>query len=97
MNANTDEMRKVAAEINTLATNYLTKVDKMYQRISEMPTITMEWTGNQAERYASIVMNDKQSLVEIGNKIKQFAKMINDDANHIDTQVARVLQGEAND
>ena len=97
MDANTDEMRRIATELNTLANSYLEAINKMYQRISEMPTVTKEWTGNQAQRYASIVSNDKSSMTEIGTKIKQFAKIINDDANQIDTQVARVLKGEEND
>ena len=97
MEANTDEMRRIASELNTLANNYIEAINKLYQRISEMPTVTKEWTGNQAERYASIVSNDKSSMTEVGNKIKQFARIITDDANHIDTQVARVLKGEEND
>lgn len=97
MKANTNEMRNIASEIKALAVEYQTKVSQLYTKISNMPSVTKEWTGNKAQEYVRYVLLDKQELMSVGDQIKAFAKVITDDANLIDNTVAKVRKDESNE
>ena len=83
MKVNTEEMVRIANEINNLATQYQTKMNKFYTKLSDMPN-SSAWTGNSAERYARAVLLDKPDMVRIGDKIKDYSKTIIRTANTLD-------------
>ena len=95
MKANTNEMRRIANEINSLAVQYQTLISGLYTKFSEMPTTTKEWIGNKAQEYVSYVMLDKADMLSVGDKIKSFAKTINDDANLLDSNISKIGKDEA--
>ena len=97
MKANTNEMRQVAADIRALATEYQTKISQMYTKFVNMPNGTKEWSGGQAERYVKLVLLEKQDLMSVGDQIKNFAKVISDDANIIDNNAANVRKDESSE
>lgn len=83
MKANTDEMRRIANEINNLATQYQTKMNKFYAKLSDLPN-SNAWTGPSSERYSRAVLLDKLEMVGIGDKIKDFSKSILRSADTLD-------------
>lgn len=95
MVANTDEMKRIASEINALATEYQTKISKMYSKFSNMPTGTGEWIGEKSEEYVGYVLQDKSDLMAVGDKIKSFAKVIEDDAVQLESTISLVRGDEA--
>lgn len=97
MKANTNEMRQIAADIRALATEYQTKISKMYSRFANMPSGTKEWSGGQAEKYVKYVLLEKQEMLNVGDQIKKFAKVIGDDANILDSNAAVVRKDESSE
>ncbi len=83
MKINTDEMVRIANEINNLATQYQSKINKFYSKLSDMPN-SSAWTGNGANRYARAVLLDKPDMLRIGDKIKDYSKSIIRSANTLD-------------
>lgn len=84
MRVDTTEMKSIANEINQLAVQYQTKISQMYNKFSQMPTVTKEWTGNKAQEYVSYVMLDKSDMMIVGDRIKDFARDIIDAANKME-------------
>mgnify|MGYP002522107006 CR=1 FL=1 len=85
MRVDTTEMKSIASEINQLAVQYQTKISQMYNKFSQMPTVTKEWTGNRAQEYVSYVMLDKTDMMLVGDKIKDFSRAIVDAANKMES------------
>jgi uncharacterized protein YukE len=83
MKIDTEEMKRIANEINNLATQYQNKINKFYLKLSDMPN-SSAWTGNSANRYARAVLLDKPDMLRIGDKIKDYSKSIVRSANTLD-------------
>lgn len=96
MKANTDEMKNIASEINSLAVEYQTLITNLYNKFANMPTVTREWTGNKASEYVKYVMLDKSDLISIGSRIKDFSKIIINDANLIESNSEKLRKDEEN-
>ena len=95
--ANTMEMRQIASEIKALAVDYQTKISQMYSKFSNMPTVTNEWTGGQAQKYVSYVLLEKQDMMFVGDQLKEFAKVIADDATLLENNAASVRKDESSE
>jgi len=85
MRTDTSEMKSIANEINQLAVQYQTKISQIYNKFSQMPTVTKEWTGNRAQEYVGYVMLDKSDMMLVGDRIKDFARDIMDAANKMES------------
>ena len=85
MKVNTEEMRRIANEINNLATQYQNKINKFYLKLSDLPN-SEAWIGPSSERYARAVLLDKPDMLKIGDRIKDFSKSIARSANTLDEQ-----------
>ena len=83
MKINSEELNRIANEINNLATQYQTKINKFYSKLSDMPS-SSAWTGNGANRYARAVLLDKPDMRRIGDKIKDYSKSIVRSADTLD-------------
>ena len=83
MKINTEEMKRIANEINNLATQFQTKINKFYSKFSDMPS-SSAWTGYGANRYARAVLLDKPDMLRIGDKIKDYSKSIVRSADTLD-------------
>ena len=97
MKANTNEMKRIAGEINSLAVEYQTLISNLYSKISNMPSVTKEWTGNKAQEYVSHVLLDKQDMMSVGDKIKGFSRLITNNANVLEANSAKIRKDEANE
>ena len=95
MIANTDEMKRIASEISSLAVDYQTKLSKLYSKFALMPNGTNEWVGNRAEEYVSYVLMDKTDFMAVGDRIKDYAKTIENDAIQLETTISKVRKDEA--
>ena len=93
MKVNTDDMRTFASEINTLGNDYQTKITDLFSKFVNLPD-TKEWTGGRANDYVKLVLLDKSDLMSVGAGIKSFSKIITEDANMLDSTVAKVKKGE---
>ena len=72
----TDKMYDVGNEIVNLATEYELEITRLFKRLNNVPYITKEWVGNQAEKYISIVALDKNEYMDFGEAIKEYGKSL---------------------
>lgn len=93
MKINTDEMRAIATDINTLATDYQKKITDLYNKFINLPD-TKEWTGGRANDYVKLVLLDKNELMGVGDGIKSFSRIITESANTVDSTVTKIKKGE---
>ena len=61
-----------------------------------MPNVTREWVGDKAEEYVQYVLQDKNELMAVGDKLKSLSQVIADDASAIDYGMSVITKGEAN-
>ena len=95
--ADTHEITELAKDIISLATDYETEINNLFRRFSNVPLITREWVGNEAEQYFNIVSFDQQDYINIGETIKAYANKLIEDAESIDETINNVLKEENND
>lgn len=83
MKINTEEMIRIANEINNLAVQYQNKINKFYLKLSEIPN-SDAWIGNGANRYSRAVLLDKPDMLKVGDGVKDYSKSIIRAANTLD-------------
>ena len=95
MIAKTKEMKQISKDINDLSVKYQTIISKMFVDLSKINS-DGKWVGNSADTFVNRVMEDKKDYVKIGDRIKDFSKLILNHANAIETKVSQVMEDENN-
>ena len=85
MHINTNEIEHVGYEIANIANEYEVLIAKLFKRISDMPYVTKEWIGNEAQKYVDLVLMSREEFVEFGNELKAFGNEISDSAYKLDS------------
>ncbi len=88
-NADTVEMEEIAKELVKLSNNYIDEINKLFERLSEVPEITKEWQGDQSKKYHNIIARDKNPLVDVGNHLKYIGEKISKDAREIAADIKK--------
>lgn len=94
MKANTDEMRRIATEINSSAVHYQNLINKMYTKFSNMSQ-TKEWVGQTAQEYVKYVLLDKNDMNEVGEMLKRISSSITQSANTLDNASSKARKEES--
>lgn len=77
---NTTEIESIASDLISLSNEYIDEINKLFVRLSEVPSETKEWTGTQANKYYNVISSDKQSFLEVGNKMRYIGNKIKSDS-----------------
>ena len=84
--ADTNKMRNHGNEMMALATSIGNDFNLLFERLSNMPTRTFEWTGKSAETYARRSIQTKRQYMLIkdelfkrGQLLVAFAEMLEAD------------------
>lgn len=80
---NTMELESIASELVSLSNEYTEEINKLFARLTAVPTETKEWTGTQAKKYCSIISRDKNALLEVGKQLKYIGEKIKNDASEV--------------
>ena len=95
MIAKTRDMIQISKDINDLAVEYQTLISKMFAGLSNLSSNGV-WSGDTAEEYINLVMQDKNDYIKIGDRIKEFATTILNHANSIESSTTQLLEDESN-
>lgn len=77
---NTTEVESIANDVISLANDFNTEINNLFKRFSDVPYVTREWVGNQAEFYFNRVSNDKKQYIDFANSLKSVGNKLNSDA-----------------
>lgn len=86
-NADTARMREIGSTINSLALEYEKEINKMFNRMINVPSDTHEWTGQVADRHSKLVALEKLDFLDFSNRIKTYGNKILNDAEDIDNRI----------
>lgn len=93
--ANTVEIENIADELLKLSSDYKLEIDKLFQRLADVPNYTKEWQGTQANKYFNIIGKDKKEFVNVGLHLEYIAKKLKSDANEINTTINNCNSNES--
>lgn len=85
INADTTRLRSNGEEILKLANELGNILDTMFNRIEQMPTTTLEWTGNAAKTFALHARKDKQQYYKLKNDLSKIGSVLCETANNIES------------
>ncbi len=69
---NTAEVEDIAKEVISLANEFNTEINNLFNRFSEVPNISKEWVGSQSSFYFKRAANDKKIYNDFANKLKDI-------------------------
>ncbi len=81
--ANTQEIEEIAKDLINLSNDYIAEINKLFTRLSEVPSTTKEWQGTQSIKYHNIIARDKTSFMNVGNQLKYIGEKLKNDALEI--------------
>ena len=61
---NTTEIESIASDLISLSNEYIDEINKLFVRLSEVPSETKEWTGTQANKYYNVISRGKDYLIQ---------------------------------
>ena len=76
----TDKVENIANELSKAATDIENEFTTLYKRFSNVPTVTKEWVGNQANLYFSRIAGDKQQYLNLADSIRNLSKELRTEA-----------------
>ena len=92
---NTTELDDIAEKLSSLSNDYLNEINNLFNRLSEVPSETTEWTGTQSKKYLNIILRDKMEYLEVGNKMKYIADELKRNSIDINNCVNYCNENEA--
>jgi len=90
----TNKVDEIKTDLNNLADEYTALITKFFKRMEEIPTITREWIGNQAEYYFGTVSREKINYVNYGILLKNIPTKLGNDLDQISNQINKVIKRE---
>lgn len=85
---NTSDVENIANNIITLSSDLETEFNNLFRRLSNVPSITKEWVGNQSEYYFNTIINDKSKYIYFSKKINNIGKTLNDEVEKINLAIS---------
>lgn len=80
---NANEVEDIAKDIKTYANDFISEINNLYKRLSEVPNVTKEWVGNKANFYFDTISNDKSVYIDFGNKLYKIGETLSNDIEDI--------------
>ena len=74
---NTDEVKNIAKDINSLTDDLNSEFINLFTRFSEVPNVTKEWIGNKSEFYFNTIAKDKKQYLNFVKSLKAIAANLN--------------------
>lgn len=82
---NTNQVDSISKDIINLTNDLNKEFNDLFRRFSDVPTVTREWVGKQANIYFSKIASEKQQYIDFTNKIKDIGYKLSTDIYEIQT------------
>lgn len=92
---NTTEVENISKDLISLANEFTSEINSLFNRFSEVPMITGEWVGNQSRFYFNRISSDKIQYIDFANKIREIGYKLNADMNEIEYCINRTNNNES--
>ena len=92
---NTTEVENISKDLISLANEFASEINSLFNRLSEVPIVTGEWVGNQAQFYFNKISTDKNQYIDFANKIKEIGYKLNKDMNEIELCITKTNNNES--
>ena len=84
---NANEVEEIAKDIKTYANDYISEINNLFRRLSEVPDVTKEWVGQQANYYFNTIALDKDKYIDFGNKLYNIGESLSKDIDDVEKTV----------
>ncbi|MBR5662915.1 MAG: hypothetical protein IKX00_04660 [Bacilli bacterium] len=100
-NFDTVRVEEISKDLIKYADEYTDLINAFFKRLDQVPNITKEWIGNQANYYFNHVALEKKKYIKFGNLLRNIPiKLTNDSAeisNHLLKQAKKEQEATYND
>ena len=90
VNIDTEKMKECGKDIMALSAEIGDEFNYIFDKIINMPTITLEWTGDSALAYANKIKHDKVRYIEFKKQLYEYGKALVDYANVLEIQISKL-------
>ncbi len=77
----TEKIERISRNIMNATNDLEDEINALFKRFSNVPTVTKEWIGNQANYYFSRVALDKRQYLMLVNRLRSVAKELSSEAS----------------
>lgn len=91
---NTVKVENISKDILSLANDLNTEINNLFNRFSEVPTVTREWVGQQAQTYFRIVASEKKQYTNFVNDLRDIGHKLSTDVYEIQTCINKNINEE---
>lgn len=91
----TNKIQSIGTDIIKLSTEYQVEINRLFKRLNEVPMVTREWVGQQANKYFNIIAFDKNDYLEFGEQIKRLGKEVLKIADSFEVQIKKNADEES--
>lgn len=93
--AETKQIKDIANSIISLANDYNSEINKLFNMFAAVPYDTKEWVGNQSDKFFDLVALEKDDYINFGNRLREYGEKLNNDADEIENTVSTVIRKES--
>lgn len=91
----TNKVKDLSTHMISLVNDYEMEITKLFKMLNDVPYVTKEWVGNQAELYFNIVSMDKKSYIDFGEDLKKIAINLSEDSDIIADKIKEIQSSES--
>ena len=95
--AETKQIKNIADSIISLANDYNSEINRLFNMFAAVPYDTKEWVGNQSDKFFDLVALEKADFISFGDRIREYGEKLNNDVNDIENTVNTVISKEDNE
>lgn len=93
--AETKQIKDIANSIISLANDYNSEINKLFNMFAAVPYDTKEWVGNQSDKFFDLVALEKDDYINFGNRLREYGEKLNNDVDEIENTVSTVIRKES--
>lgn len=86
----TKKLNECGNEIMKLANELNEELDMLFKRIENIPTVTHEWVGDSANKFAALSKIDKVQYYTLKDALYNHGKYLVESANLLDSTIQAV-------
>lgn len=83
----TDEVERISRDLTAAINDLEAEVNTLYTRFSNVPDVTKEWIGGQADFYFSRVALDRRQYLILIDRLRNIAQELNTEASSARTYI----------
>lgn len=85
--SDTESMSSIAKKVRAEHSEFVALTNSLYSIIENLSN---DWVGSDGEAYRTNIVNQKQSIINIGDRIEQVGLLIENHANSINEETASI-------